>query len=102
MTLYYKNDENDSLKYDFLINEHCARFNNFNHYDYSDAVPEIIDTNITLGDSILYLQAMGGIKTKIMFPNIQIWDNKTNLTPPLSILRCLYLTRRVSDHVYLC
>jgi hypothetical protein len=79
MTLYYKNDENDSLKYDFLINEHCARFNNFNHYDYYDADPvlkqQIIDTNITLGDSILYLQAMGGIKTKIMFPNMQIWDN---------------------------
>ncbi len=71
MTLYYKNDENDSLKYDFLINEHCARFNNFNH-DYSNTD---IDTNITLGDSILYLQAMGGIKTKIMFPNIQNWDN---------------------------
>jgi len=93
MTLFYKNDENDSLKFNFVINDNCARLNTFNHYDYLDAnyvLQQQIGGDTLLGDSILYLQSMGGTKIKLFFPtfkNIQglerIALNKAELIIPV-------------------
>ena len=33
VTMYYKNSTSDSLKYNFVINENCARINHFDHYN---------------------------------------------------------------------
>ncbi len=84
MTLYYKNDNNDSLKFDFVINDYCARFNSFNHFNYNDAVPALkqqIGGDTILGDSLLYLQAMSGLKVKIILPDYKNFfaDGKTVL-----------------------
>ena len=71
VTLYYKNDANDSLKYNFVINDNSARFNSFNHYGYVNATPTLkqqINGDTLLGDSLLYLQAMSGLKVKLHFP----------------------------------
>jgi len=74
MTLYYHNSSGDSLKFEYLINSNCARFGNFTH-DYSLGDPtfraQVIDKDTTLGKSICYVQALGGVKTFVRFPNIK-------------------------------
>lgn len=74
MTLYYHNDTEDSLSFEYLINSNCARFGNFSH-DYSLGSPafkaQAIDKDTTLGKSICYVQALGGVKTFVRFPSIK-------------------------------
>lgn len=73
MVLYYQNSENDSLKFNYLINSNCARFGHFDH-DYSLGSPEfvsqVIDKDTTLGNNVCYVQSLGGIKTFLRFPEI--------------------------------
>lgn len=74
VTLYYHNDGNDSLKYIFVVNENCARFNHFNHSRYVYADPYLkseIYGDTTKGDSLLYLQGMAGLKIRIQYPYIR-------------------------------
>lgn len=74
MTIYYRNSTQLSLSYNFVINEKCARFNHFDHdYTNADAAfrQQVINKNTSLGEQVLYLQAMGGVKTKIFFPHIK-------------------------------
>ncbi len=67
MTLYY----NDTLSYDFVIDNECARINLFYH-NYSSTN---IDTTGTKDDSVVYVQSMGGVKAKIKFPYINNWSD---------------------------
>lgn len=73
VTLYYKNNTSDSLKYNFVINENCARINHFEHNNYIQASPYLtsqIAGDTVKGDSILYIQSMAGLKVKIKYPYI--------------------------------
>ncbi|MCK9450708.1 MAG: DUF4270 domain-containing protein [Bacteroidales bacterium] len=74
LTIYYSNDSDDSLRYDFYITSSDARFNRFDHNEFQDASPDFVN-QVVQGDTLagkqkLYAQAMSGIKTKILFPNI--------------------------------
>jgi hypothetical protein len=75
LTLYYhKNSDTISRKYNFVINENCARFNTFNHYNYYSAIDTLKNQikkqnpDTTLGENKLYLQAMAGTKIRLKFP----------------------------------
>lgn len=68
MTLYY----NDSLSYDFVIDNECARINLFEH-DYSSTSFYTHINDTTFEDSVVYIQSMGGVKAKIKFPFISNW-----------------------------
>ncbi len=71
---YYQNSDEDSLEYRFDINEGCARFNNFEHYNYDNAdisLKQQMAGDTLKGDSILYVQSMAGVKVKIKFPFIE-------------------------------
>jgi hypothetical protein len=74
LTIYYSNDEQDSLRFEFTITSSDARFNRFDHSDYQDADPDLknqlLNGDTLLGRNKLYVQAMGGIKTKLFFPNL--------------------------------
>ncbi|MBK9291616.1 MAG: DUF4270 domain-containing protein [Bacteroidetes bacterium] len=74
LTIYYRNDEQDSLRYEFLITSDEARYNVFNHYNYANASPEfrqqVIEGDTMLGRQTLYVQGMGGVKTKLRFPTL--------------------------------
>ena len=74
MTIYYKNSEKDSISFSYVINSSCARFNNYNHYNYADASSEfrqqVINKDTLKGKNLLYLQAMGGVKTYLQFPDL--------------------------------
>ena len=72
--LYYHNKEIDSTFIYFYVNSLCPRFNSFNHHGYTSAdsklKKQIDKSDTSLGNQILYLQASGGIKTKILFPDL--------------------------------
>lgn len=74
-TLYYHNDSEDSLRYELMISANTVRFNHFEHFNYADASPEfkaqLLQGDTSLGQEKLYLQAMGGLRVYIGFPNLK-------------------------------
>jgi len=76
MMMYY----NDSLEYEFYINTKSATFNMFEH-DYSTASPEIqaAVSDTTQLYNQCYVQSLGGLKTKIFFPELEALFDSTNI-----------------------
>ena len=75
MTLYYSNDENDSLQYDFSINDKCSRFNLFDH-NYSGAeIEEFINDSLVERDR-LFIQSMSGTKAYLKIEFDEEFINK--------------------------
>ncbi len=80
MVLHYHNSEEDSLYYNYVINDNSARVNRFAH-DYSSTV---FAANLNQGvnqDSLIFVQTTGGLRSKILIPNLGIWSK---LIPELS------------------
>ncbi|MBI5539532.1 MAG: DUF4270 domain-containing protein [Bacteroidia bacterium] len=67
VTLYYKNNNDDSLKFDFLINSSSARINLFKHNYSSVTINSSIGDSLA-SDSLLYIQGMSGLMAKIRLP----------------------------------
>ena len=78
LQLYYHNaaTPNKHKRYDFYVTSSDSYFNHVDH-DYtqgsSEFMSQLLDDQTELGQSILYLQAMGGVKAKVYFPNICHW-----------------------------
>lgn len=78
MQLYYHNaaTPDKPKRYDYYVTSSDTYFNQVFH-DYSlgeDAfVSQVVDGNTDLGQRLLYLQAMGGVRTKIYFPTLSHW-----------------------------
>lgn len=74
IVIYYHNDLDDGLSYTFMPSDDGVIYNNFDHFEYADAIQDlrrqIIDHEETNAPT-LYLQAMGGVKAKIQFPGVQ-------------------------------
>ncbi|MDD4216619.1 MAG: DUF4270 family protein [Bacteroidales bacterium] len=71
---------NDSLSYEFYINSKSACINMFEH-DYSSATPEIqalVADSTVVGD-FCYLQSLGGLRTKLFFPELQTLFDSSNI-----------------------
>lgn len=82
LTLYYTNTStNTSSSQDFVINELSARFNmfkqNYNFVNNSQIKAALNDTAI--GKQKLYVQSMGGVKTKLIFPHFKNLAAKGNI-----------------------
>lgn len=76
MVLYY----NDTASYEFYINSKSAIVNMFEH-DYSTASAEVqaaIADTAVLRD-LCYVQSLGGLKTKIKFPELENYFDSTNI-----------------------
>ncbi len=78
IVVYFHNQTdplNDSLHYDLLLNQSCARFIHTDHNGYVDAIPDlkrqILNNDSTQGTKNLFLQGMGGVKMKLKFPYIK-------------------------------
>lgn len=82
VTIYYRNDAEDSLRYEFYITSTEARYNTYTHLNYADASPElknqVLNGDTLLGRNQFYLQAMGGLKTKLKFPGLAQIQQKTD------------------------
>ncbi len=82
MMLFYHNDDEDSLRYDFVINSSCARFGHFWHdYSLSDAAfkAQTLDGDTTLGANICYVQALAGVRTIMRLPYIKNYYSDGNI-----------------------
>ncbi|MEA3443693.1 MAG: DUF4270 family protein [Bacteroidota bacterium] len=87
LTLHYHNYPGSSplipasahSELDFLINEKCARINLFEH-DYSLAQNPIQFINAhNIDDTLIYVQAMGGLKAKIKIPDLGSYFDSENI-----------------------
>lgn len=83
VTIYYHNDTEDSLNYRLEINLNNARVGRFEH-DYSlstdvDFKNQILEGETSIGNSKLYLQGLGGIKTTLKFPGLADFINQENI-----------------------
>lgn len=75
--LFYKNDQNDSLRTSFIVNESSARYTRFNHV-YKPEVVSSFDS-FQAGKEKLYVHNMGGLRTKLRIPNLESWKNGRNI-----------------------
>jgi len=64
--LYYNNSEEDSLKYEVVVNSNCTWFNTFEH-DYSGSEADAFINDSTVNYSRSYMQAMAGLRTHVYF-----------------------------------
>jgi hypothetical protein len=75
IAIYYHNDDDDSLRFDMVIDGTTARFTNFNHYGYADASPEfrqqVLNGDTNMGRDKLFLQAMAGTRIKVHMPYLR-------------------------------
>lgn len=74
LIIYYHNTASTGLSYSFRPSSSGVTYNNYNHYGYADACQDLkrqILNNDSTNIRDVYLQAMGGVRTKISFPNIR-------------------------------
>lgn len=77
MTIHYHTSKTDSLGYIYAINENSARVNRFAHnYSTTKFAANLDKTDVQ--DSLIYLQTTGGLRTKILIPNLGTWSDSTN------------------------
>ena len=79
LTLYYTNTSTlDSDSYDFIISADCAKFSAFDH-DYSGTDIENQLSGSGQDTTLLYVQPLAGVKTKIELPYIQKLKDQGNV-----------------------
>ena len=74
LTIYYHNSLDNGLSYSFRPSESGVSYGNFNHFGYTDACQDLrrqIINNDSTYISKLYLQGMGGIRTRVCLPYIR-------------------------------
>lgn len=82
LSIYYSNQNDDSLRYDFIISSSAARFNKYEH-DFTNASvdlrQQIVNGDSTLGEQNFYIQGYAGVKTVIKLPYPKSWRNLVNV-----------------------
>ncbi len=84
INLYYHNDEEDSLVYRMVLNATSnARFAHFDHDGYGVASDlfrqQILSGDTSLGNDLLYLQSMAGVRVRIVFPYLLNMVKESNI-----------------------
>ena len=78
LQLYYHNaaTPEKAMRYDYYITSSDTYFNHIDH-DYSQGNAEFVDQLINghpeLGQQMVYLQTMGGVRTALYLPNVEHW-----------------------------
>ena len=80
LQLYYHNaaTPEKAMRFDYYVTSSDTYFNHIDH-DYGQGSPEfvnqLVDGNLEAGQQMVYLQAMGGVRTKIYMPNMAHWGD---------------------------
>lgn len=90
LTVFYSNDTGPEKSYSFIINSESKKFNHFEH-NYTGAEIDKQLNSISHDSTLTYVQSMGGVKTKLMIPNLKtlssegkIIVNKAEIIFPVS------------------
>lgn len=90
LTVFYSNLNGPEQSYSFIINSESKKFNHFEHNYTGTEIGKQL-TNVTHDSTLTYVQAMGGVKTKLMIPNLKnlasdgkIIVNKAEIVFPVS------------------
>lgn len=95
LALYYRDTNTDPVEsrvYDFVINQSCVRYTVVEH-DHQAALYPYLPTllaDTSLDATTTYVQALGGLRTVVLFPDIMRYDTvglmlaKAELIIPLS------------------
>ena len=85
LSLYYRHETDTvSTEFNFGINTTCAKVNLFNH-NYENA--NIIGIGDTISqDSVIYLQSMSGLKSRIEIPYLNSWYDSINISGSSNII----------------
>jgi len=82
LTIYYRNETQESLQFDYLISTSMARVNKYQH-DYTNASPEfrqqVINGDTALGRQVFYTQGYAGTKTVVKVPFPEAWRKLKNV-----------------------
>lgn len=80
LAVFYNNDstDHDTLLMPYVISEFSARVNRFTH-DYSGTPFEANLNSVTSQDSLIYIQATGGLQSKIFIENLSNWKDSVTL-----------------------
>jgi hypothetical protein len=76
--LYYK-DNGKAKQFSLIINDKAIRFSNYVHAYESgnnEFVQQVLQNDTLKGEKMLYVQSMGGVKTKISFPHIKEFKSR--------------------------
>lgn len=78
MVLYFRK-QNDTTKYKqtFYVTKNAANVSQFKH-DYSTTKFAANLDKQTAQDSLIYLQTTGGLRTKVLIPDLGNWSDSTN------------------------
>jgi hypothetical protein len=73
LRLYYRDGDDTAQKHDFYISEFAKRFSYFKDFGFEGANQILLDqlgaqNPAEYGDSLLFVQSMGKVRTKITFP----------------------------------
>lgn len=82
VTLYYHNDKDTATSIKFLINSSSPRFNNYNHYGYASAAPELLQQfagDTATSHQRVFLQSMAGSKVKLRIPYLENIPKNANI-----------------------
>lgn len=75
VTLYYHNDEHDSLSFQLVSNDSSVYYAQVDHNAYKDAEADlrkqIVDKDYSAAGKYLYVQALGGVRVQLRFPTLK-------------------------------
>ena len=80
LQLYYHNAATPEkpMRYDYYVSSSEVYFNHIDH-DYTQGSAEFVDQlingNVEAGQQTVYLQTMGGVRTRIYMPNLEHWTD---------------------------
>lgn len=70
LTVFYRDDANTEKSYSFLINSESKKFNHFEH-NYTNTEIDKQLNGLSHDSTLTYVQAMGGVKTKLLIPSLK-------------------------------
>ena len=78
LSLYYHNSNESTLNYEFILNTTCLRANLFDHDYNSGNIITDLSTQTQIEDSVLYIQGLQGLKSKIVIPGLDNFSEDKN------------------------
>jgi hypothetical protein len=76
LQLYYSNDEEDSLRFEYpisVITQYASKYEHDFTTGNAEFVQQVVQGDTTLGNNKFYVQGVAGVASVIKFPNISFW-----------------------------